>query len=148
MDMTKTKRDQTIRLPPSLVRVLQWHINTQMLTDAMISSDLLFPGEDGLPRTSRYLRRFFEAAEVELKLSKHVTGRALRRTFQDLTREAEVDAVVAKAISGHATETMRVHYSSASDAEVQAGINKVISMAGFRETRSRSSGGGGKKGKA
>jgi hypothetical protein len=148
MDMTKTKRDQTVRLPPSLVRVLQWHINTQMVTDAMISSDLLFPGEDGLPRTSRYLRRFFEAAEVELTLSKHVTGRALRRTFQDLTREAEVDAVVAKAISGHATETMRVHYSSASDAEVQAGINKVISMAGFRETRSRSSGGGGKKGKA
>jgi len=54
------------------------------------------------------------------------------RTFQDLSREAEVDSVVAKAISGHATDAMRVHYSTASDAEVQIGIAKVINLAGFR----------------
>jgi hypothetical protein len=49
-----------------------------------------------------------------------------------LTREAEVDAVVAKAISGHATDATRVHYSTASDAEVQTRIARVISLAGFR----------------
>ncbi len=70
-----------------------------------------------------------------MKLIKTVTGRALRRTFQDLTRAAEVDAVVAKAISGHATDAMRVHYSTASDAEMQAGIAKVIDLAGVRDAR-------------
>jgi hypothetical protein len=39
------------------------------------------------------------------------------------------------AISGHATEGMRVHYSTASDAEVRAGIAKVIDIAGFKEAR-------------
>jgi len=73
----------------------------------------------------------FEAADKELGLKKHVTGRALRRTFQDLTREAEVDAVVAKAISGHATDAMRVHYSTASDDEVQSGTAKVIEIAEY-----------------
>lgn len=135
MNMTKTKRDQEIKLPPALVRVIQWHIDTQLTTDAMRESDLLFPAEDGRPRTRRCLRRFFEAAREELKLTKNLTGRALRRTFQDLTRQAEVDAVVAKAISGHATDAMRVHYSTASDDEMQAGIAKVISLAGVRTGR-------------
>lgn len=30
---------------------------------------------------------------------------------------------------------MRVHYSTASDAEVRAGIAKVIDIAGFKEAR-------------
>ena len=50
---------------------------------------------------------------------------------------AEVDGVVAKAISGHATDAMRVHYSTASDAEMEAGIAKVISLAGVREARDK-----------
>ncbi len=135
LDMTKTKRDQDIKLPPSLVRVIQWHIDTQFTTDKMRASELLFPGEDGRLRGPRDLRRFFEAAKAELKLTKTVTGRALRRTFQDLSREAEVDAVVTRAISGHATDAMRVHYSTAHDDEVQAGIAKVINLAGVREAR-------------
>lgn len=139
MDMTKTKRDQTIPLPPAILRVLAWHVKTQMTTDAMKNSDLLFPAEDGGFRGPRDLRRLFEAAESELKLSKTVTGRALRRTFQDLTREAEVDAFIAKAISGHATDAMREHYSTARDVEVARGIAKVISLAGVRASRGKRS---------
>lgn len=135
LDMTKTKLDQEIKLPMGLVRVIQWHIDTQFKTDEMRASELLFPTNQGRLRDSRGLRRFFEAAERELKLKKTVTGRSLRRTFQDLTREAEVDVVITKAISGHATDAMRVHYSTAHDNEVQAGIAKVIDLAGVREAR-------------
>lgn len=101
----------------------------------MRDSGLIFPAQDGRLRTSRDLRRFFEAAKKEIGLAKKLTGRALRRTFQDLTRDADVDAVVAKAISGHATDAMRVHYSTASDDEMEAGIAKVVSLAGVREAR-------------
>lgn len=113
----------------------------------MKDSGLLFPAEDGRLRGPGDLRKFFEAAEAELGLKKHVTGRALRRTFQDLTREAEVDALITKAISGHEprTDTMRILYSTARDAEVEAGIAKVISLAGVRETRRQGGGRGGGK---
>jgi len=141
MEMTKTKRDQTLKLPPGVVRILDWHIKTQLTGDAMKNSDLLFPAEDGGLRGPRDLRRLFEAAQEELKLTKKVTGRALRRTFQDLTREAEVDAFIAKAISGHGTDAMRQHYSTASDVEVATGIAKVISLAGVRERRMKRSAG-------
>jgi hypothetical protein len=135
MDMTKTKRDQNIKLPLALVRVIQWHIDTQLKTDAMRDCGLLFPSEDGRLRGPTNLRKFFQAARAELKMNKTVTARALRRTFQDLTREAEVDAVITKAISGHATDVMRVHDSTPHDDEVQAGIAKVIDAAGVREAR-------------
>jgi hypothetical protein len=135
MDMTKTKRDQTLKLPPALVRVLEWHVETQLTTDAMKASELLFPAEDGRLRGPSGLRKFFDAAEKELGLNKNITGRSLRRTFQDLTREAEVDAVITKAISGHATDAMRIHYSTARDSEVQDGIAKVIDLAGVHEAR-------------
>jgi hypothetical protein len=36
---------------------------------------------------------------------------------------------------GHATDAMRVHYSTAHDDEVQAGIATVIDLAGVREAR-------------
>lgn len=42
----------------------------------------------------------------------------MRRMFQDLTRKAGVDGVVAMAISRHATDAMRVRYSIASTPEV------------------------------
>ncbi len=146
MDMTKTKRDQTLKLPPALVRVLQWHIDTQLSNELMQESELLFPAGDGRLRGPSGLRKFFDAAEKELGLKKNVTGRALRRTFQDLSREAEVDAVITKAISGHATDAMRVHYSTARDAEVQASIAKVIDLAGVRESRASEAPGGGSSG--
>jgi hypothetical protein len=57
MDWTKTKRDQEVKLPPGLVRVIQWHINTQLSTDAMQTSDLLFPVEDGRLRGPSNLRK-------------------------------------------------------------------------------------------
>ena len=54
------------------------------------------------------------------------------RTYQDLARAAEVNDVVTRAISGHATETMQRHYSTVSDAEMKQGLAKVVSLAGFK----------------
>jgi|HubBroStandDraft_1064217.scaffolds.fasta_scaffold46165_3 site-specific recombinase XerC len=135
LDATKTKRDQHIELPREMIAILDWHIKTQLTTDAMKESDLLFPAEDGGFRSPSNLRKAFADAKRKMKLAKHITPRALRRTFQDLTRAAHVDGVIAKAISGHATDAMRVHYSTAAGSEVRAGIAKVISLAGFKEAR-------------
>ncbi|MFO0669270.1 MAG: hypothetical protein U0235_06515 [Polyangiaceae bacterium] len=50
-----------------------------------------------------------------------------------------MDAFIAKAISGHATDAMREHYSTARDVEVVRGIAKVISLAGVRASRKKRS---------
>jgi len=57
----------------------------------------------------------------------------MRRTFQDLAREAEVKDIVTRAISGHATEEMQRHYSTVNDMEMQESIGKVIFLSRARE---------------
>lgn len=56
----------------------------------------------------------------------------MRRTFQDLARVAAVDGLVQRSICGHLTEEMTERYSSVAQAEVQAALGKVVSLAGYR----------------
>jgi integrase len=78
------------------------------------------------------LRKAFAKVSSELELKKHVTAKAMRRTFQDLARAAEVKDIVTRAISGHATETMQHHYSTVGAEEKQEAIAKVIELARVR----------------
>jgi integrase len=132
MATTKTKIRQRITLPPLLVDVLRWHIATQLTTDAMRASMLLFPAEDGRFRTRSALKKPFANVSAALGLTKRVSPKAMRRTFQDLARAAEVKDIVTRAISGHTTETMQHHYSSVGAAEKQHAIAKVIELTGAR----------------
>ena len=52
----------------------------------------------------------------------------MRRTFNDLMRAAQVEAIVTRSISGHLTERMQDHYSTVSGAEQRASIAKVIDL--------------------
>jgi hypothetical protein len=56
------------------------------------------------------------------------TQSGMRRTFNDLMRTAQVEAIVTRSISGHLTERMQEHYSTVSGAEQRAGIAKVIDL--------------------
>lgn len=132
-DRTKTKKDLDQTMPPEVVDVLKWHIQTQLTTDEQQASELLFPSKRGGFRSRSGLDKPFEAVTAACGIKKRITPRALRRTFQDLTRTAKVDGVVAKAISGHATDAMRVHYSTAQDAEVAAALGTLIDLAKYRE---------------
>lgn len=73
----------------------------------MKESALLFPSDTGGFRSASCLDKPFEEVVTSLKLKKHITPRAMRRTFQDLARAAEVKDVVTRAVSGHATEAMQ-----------------------------------------
>jgi hypothetical protein len=68
-----------------------------------------------------------------LSLGKKVTPKAMRRTFQDLARRAAVDGLVQRSICGHLTEEMTERYSSVAQADVQAALGKVVSLAGYRD---------------
>lgn len=136
-DFTKTKRDLEIPLPKDVLDVLKWHIDSQMVTWQMRESELLFPTKDGGFRSRSCLDKPFAVVTEACGLGKRITPRALRRTFQDLTRAAKVEGIVAKAISGHATDAMRVLYSTAQEAEVLKSIAKVVDIASGRPKKRR-----------
>jgi hypothetical protein len=147
MEATKVDRDQVIDLDPEQMSVLRWHVarlerriekleeEKARAATAMRASELLFPAAPtrwspgGGFRSRSCLDKVFTDVATKLKLGYSVSPRAMRRTFQDLSRAAGVTDIVTRAISGHATETMQRHYSTVAGTEVRAGLAKVIDIA-------------------
>lgn len=139
MESTKTSRkekknDSEILLPKSVLDVLREHVAQleapyPVGTWQQRKSELLFPSREGRLLSRSCLQKPFDRVTKACGLAKTITPRAMRRTFQDLTRKAGVDGVVAMAISGHATDAMRVRYSTAATPEVAKAIGKVVSIA-------------------
>ena len=69
---------------------------------------------------------------AELGITKHLTQRALRRTFNDLARAAQINDLVTRSISGHLTEAMQRHYSTVNGPEQRAALAKVIRLVDHR----------------
>jgi len=132
MNTTKTKKRQRIFLPGDLMNVLRWHTKHLRWRKAR-SSDLLFPSRLGTFLARSVLDRPFQDVAEKLGLQHNLTPRAMRRTYQDLARAAEVRDLVTRSISGHATEAMQEHYSTVQIEEMRASIDKIISIAKVRE---------------
>jgi hypothetical protein len=151
MDATKTGRDQIIALDERQLEVMRWHVDrldaenekrrrrAPANADAMAASELLFPASPtkwnsgGGHRAMSSLDKPFAAVAKALGLTYAITPRAMRRTYQDLARAANVADIVTRAISGHATPEMQRHYSTVSGDEMRAGLAKVIDIATGRE---------------
>ena len=123
--------------------VLRWHVDTQLETPEQQGSDLLFPSITGGFRTMKVLNQPLAEVATELKLGKQITQRALRRTFNDLARAAQVNDLVTRSISGHLTEQMQRHYSTVNGAEQRDALAKVIRLADHFPEKSGEDGGEG-----
>jgi integrase len=138
MEATKTGQRQAIVLPLNLVEVLRWHVD-HLPEGVMTESDLLVParrsraaGASAEPagfRSRSCLDKPFADVARRIGLRYRVSPKAMRRTFQDLARAANVHDLVTRAISGHATATMQRHYSTVANAEVQTSLARVIDLA-------------------
>jgi hypothetical protein len=103
----------------------------------MRDSVFLFPSTTGGMRSRSALDKPFRDVLKALGWTVRLTPRGMRRTFQDLARQADVHDVVTRAISGHQTERMQRHYSTAQREEMRAAVGKVISIATARQLRRR-----------
>src|ERR1700756_5124200 len=79
-------------------------------------------------RSPSVLNKPLANVAAELGLGKQVTQRALRRTFNDLARAAQVSDLVTRSISGHLPERMQHHYSTVNAAEQRDALAKVIRL--------------------
>ena len=127
MDRTKTGKRLRIPLPRELMDILQWHVDG-LPEGPMRESELLFPSKLGGYRAPSCLDKPIEDITEKAKITKAITPRFMRRTFQDLGRSAQVHDFVVRAISGHATTSMQEHYSSVSRDEVRSGLGKVVAL--------------------
>jgi integrase len=125
MATTKTGIRYSIHLPPEAIDVLKWHVETQ-LTEAQEASDLLFPNEMGGYRAGSALQKPFKDIVECMGLPYKLTPQAMRRTFQDLARAAEVADIITRSVSGHATEAMQRHYSTVNPRERREGLTRVL----------------------
>lgn len=148
---TKNGRDQVLKLTPEVMGVLRWHVERLEMENvkrakrspenaaAMAASELLFPAEPngrnrgGGFRTKSSLNEAFADVGKAIGLGYKVTPRALRRSFQDLSRAAAVSDVVARAVCGHRTPAMTAHYSTVRLDEQEAAMGKIISFAAARK---------------
>lgn len=141
MDGTKTGTREKAHLPAFVVDVMRAHVamvkNPPLDENGkpplwwrkpMAESPLLFPGRHGGLRTSSCLDKPFRDVSKRIGVTFRLTPRAMRRTFQDLARDAEIDAVVTRSISGHATERMQEHYSTARAEEQRSAIGKIAEL--------------------
>jgi hypothetical protein len=63
----------------------------------------------------------------------------MRRTFNDLARRANIHDLVTRAISGHATERMQHHYSTAQRTEILYAVGRVAGLLGAKPADDSSS---------
>ena len=117
-----------VDLPAEAMDVLRWHVDTQLRTPDQKESDLLFPAVNGKFRSPSVLNKPLAEVAQELGLGKKITQRALRRTFNDLARAAQVSDLVTRSISGHLTERMQHHYSTVNAGEQREALAKVIRL--------------------
>lgn len=144
MRKPKTGLRQRLLLPADLVDILRWHVD--QLKGAMADSELLFPSETGGFRSASWLDKPFREVAKAICLTKAVAPGAMRRTFQDLARAAQVNDLVTRAVSGHATDSMQRLYSTVSELEVREGLAKVVSLAGFKKAHAGARRRGGVRG--
>jgi hypothetical protein len=145
---TKTGTRERVYLPEIVIAELKRHTDAlaspeldakgkppRWWTRVMQESDLLFPARHGRMRTSSALDVPFRQVAKDIGLPFPLTPRAMRRTFNDLAREAQVHDVVTRSITGHKTGAMQELYSTADPAEQREAIAKVIDLVTVRKAR-------------
>lgn len=118
---TKTKRRRRTGVPEALLEgLLAYRAGLEKDSHPGLESGLMFPSSVGKPIWSSRISDALRAACARAGITQRFTSQGFRRSMTDLLREAAVDPVVAKAITGHSTDRMREHYSTVRAADLRA----------------------------
>lgn len=132
MNCPKNAKGQRIGVPQEILNILKWHGETQLTDKERSTSDLLFPGKHGFV-SRQTIYRIIPDILRHAGITKHITQRAWRRTFNDLARLASMDHLVLRSISGHSSESMTELYSTVYGAEQRAGLARIAEIGGIRQ---------------
>lgn len=128
---TKTKHNQRITLPPVMLRILRKHVDD--LEGAALESDLLFPSRDGAYLGDKAYEGTLRRVAAAAGITKKITPRFMRRTYQDLARNSGLHDKVIKSMSGHMTDEMVAKYSTIWAREQANGLAKMLAAVGVTD---------------
>jgi integrase len=109
---TKQKRRYRITLPPSLLEVLRWHVDTQIPAGPARESDYLFPASNGQPRLATVMNKPFAEVSRQMGLPFALSVHGMRRSYNDMALACGVNNLVTRSVSGHLTEKMQEDYTT------------------------------------
>jgi integrase len=125
----KKRAPKEIPLAAELTVILKDHRQRLLESQAPgFAEGWMFPSEVGTLRSPSSVKKAWLHCIKVAGIKGHFTVHGLRRTFNDLTRRAGVDAVVIRSLTGHVTEQMREHYSSVALDEKRAAVAGVLKL--------------------
>lgn len=95
----------------------------------------LFPDKNGEYRLPSSVHKGWKAVSEAMELEWVVTPHDLRRTCQNLLRQASVNMVVQQAMMGHSSDAMTEHYSHVNMDEKRGALDKVVSIMDFQNKK-------------
>lgn len=126
---TKTDKEIDFPLLPEMVDVLREHRRRMVKEQAPgLARGLVFPSETGGYSYPSRFTKPLERVRRELGIPYRLTSKVMRRTFNNLLRQAAVDRQVLRSLTGHSSETMTARYSTVEDRERKAAVAVVLDV--------------------
>jgi len=117
-------------LQPELATILRKHRQRMLEAQAPgLDSGWVLPSvHTGKLRNSTSMARAWKACLKAAGITERFTPHGLRRTFNDMLRQAHVEPVISKALIGHVTDEMREHYSTVRLDEKRAAVASALRL--------------------
>lgn len=124
---TKTNSKRSVPLHPVVATMLRAHRQWQ---EGRTKGNVVFPasrsnGKGSGYRYSGLLTKPLARCAARAGLNKHITAHTMRRTFNNLARQAAGE-IVARAMTGHMTQAMTEHYSHVTLAEKAKALESAL----------------------
>jgi integrase len=123
------KAPRVLPLAPELAAILKEHRQWMVFKQVPgLDDGWVFPSRVGTLRTPSTLNKARKDSLKRAGLPLTFTSHGLRRTFNDLSRRAGIDAIVTRSLTGHVTERMQEHYSTVGIDEKKAAMAEVLRL--------------------
>ena len=127
VDAPKTKKPRSLALDPFAIEVLKWHRQQMMATQPPgWEKGIVFPNENGDYYFASLLMKPYKRILAKIGIDKNITNQSMRRTYNNVMRQAGVDRMTLRAMTGHCSEEMTEHYSEATDDEKREAVEKGL----------------------
>lgn len=126
---TKTGKTRSAALHPIILDALR--AQRQALAErglSVLGASLVFPSATGGYHVPSYLGKPFRRIRKAAKIEKHLSPHGMRRTCNNLLRQADVDRVVMHATIGHSSDRMTEHYSHVGAQEKLVAVTRLVDL--------------------
>ena len=132
---TKNESAKILPLAPEILSVLQAHTQELLRRQAPgFEKGILFPSRAGTYRVPSSVFKAWRDVSQRMGLPWVVQPHDLRRSYQNILRQANVGPVVQQALMGHSSAEMTEHYSFVQMDEKRAAHRNVISLLDFKKS--------------